>query len=83
MDNGAEVQNGGKMKYKITRASEDEIKPCAEAFAIKVKYHPHDTEWDEWAVEINTLEELQDFVKKYDRIVLDCESITIYDSYLE
>ena len=72
------------MKYKIQRVSTyNESKPCPEAFVIKVKYGNFDTEWDEWAVEINTLEELQAFVKKHGSIILDDDEIIIYDDYIE
>ena len=36
-----------------------------------------------WSIEINTLEELQSFIEKYGRIIMDWDSIEIYDGYRE
>ena len=36
-----------------------------------------------WSITINTLEELQAFITKYDEIIMTEDSIEIYDSYRE
>lgn len=36
-----------------------------------------------WCIEINTLEELQNLIAREGRIVMEEDSITIYDDYLE
>ena len=69
------------MIFEITRASRDSSKaPCSEA-------HTDGTldEWGakKWLIEINTFEELMDFVDKYGDIVLGKRDIIIYDSYIE
>lgn len=115
------------MKYLVTRISksDDEIKPCEEAF--ETSYYEWDTrrykseeEFDSrlkimnclpwksegedhqvckegikrkflksgWAIEINNLEELDSFIKKYGDIVISnyrysIPKIEIYDDYRE
>ena len=70
------------MKYIISRTSHrgnDKIPPCPEA--IK--------EQGEWIIEINSLEELEGFVRTYGAIVIEKWSgsnrldLEIYDDYRE
>lgn len=37
----------------------------------------------EWAVKISNLKQLQDFIKKYGSVVVDEDSLIIYDDYIE
>ncbi len=69
------------MKYTIERASSffTNNQPCKEAY--------RDKESDLWIVEI---EDLDAFIEKYKRIVIDCNGfldgikhIIIYDDYIE
>lgn len=63
------------MLYTITRASLDyEDKPCDEAVLNQEQ---------KWTVEFKSLEDLQAFIVKYRRIVIDKNSIIIYDYYIE
>jgi hypothetical protein len=63
------------MLYTITRASLDyEDKPCDEAVLNQEQ---------KWTVDFKSLEELQAFIVKYRRIVIDKNSIIIYDYYIE
>ena len=63
------------MLYTITRASLDyEDKPCDEAVLNQEQ---------NWTVDFKSLEELQAFIVKYRRIVIDKNSIIIYDYYIE
>lgn len=65
------------MLYTITRASlayDNEYKPCDEAMLNQEQ---------KWTVDFKSLEELQAFIVKYRRIVIDRNSIIIYDSYIE
>lgn len=69
------------MKFEVTRTStwfEEDIR-CEEARQEEFG----------WVVEINTLEEIIEFIKKYGRIVLDADKkdelpkIEIYDDWRE
>lgn len=63
------------MFYTITRASLDyEDKPCDEAVLNQEQ---------KWTVEFKLLEDLQVFIAKYRRLVIDKNSIIIYDYYIE
>ena len=66
------------MKFKVCRTSDclcDKGKPCEEAKYEKVEcrslYNGDKRLIDYYVVEINSLEELIDFVKKYGCIILD------------
>jgi hypothetical protein len=62
------------MKYRISRASDySGNSPCPSAIKEDGSYF----------ITINTLEDLMKFVKENGEIVLDDESIKIYDDYLE
>lgn len=71
------------MDYKIRRVSEygNEDKPCEEAFYTWKKGDP---DWEaHWSVSIRTLEDLQAFILKYDQIIINEDSIDIYDDWAE
>ena len=75
------------MWFKVRRASErlrfERIpKPCDEAVVIKEEPY-EDTTIKTYGVEINTIEDLLAFVKKYGEIIFDGEWICIYDDYVE
>lgn len=38
---------------------------------------------EEWVVRISSLKQLQDFIKEYGDVIVDEDSIIIYDSYIE
>lgn len=69
-----------KMLYQIMRASRlsRDFKPCEEAIENIV---PDSV--SNYAVSINTLEELQSFIAKYGECVIGENHIIIYDYYLE
>jgi hypothetical protein len=78
------------MKFIVDRASawRDESKPCESAVFFKKDYLDRNM----YLVELNTLNELIDFVKTYDRIIIDSgefsnkegmPQITIYDDCIE
>lgn len=76
------------MRYKISRASDifTRRKPCKEAVAVIHKEESKFTEpiiYTEYFVDINNFEELQNFINKYGRLVIDKDEITIYDWWLE
>lgn len=77
------------MKFEITRTStwfEEDIR-CEEA--RQEDYVKNNHLCKRWVVEINTLEEIIEFIKKYGRIVLDADEryelpkIEIYDDWRE
>jgi len=83
------------MEFIVSRTSIEngDDSPCKEAYRkiykrdnLPVDYWPKETE--AWFIRLNSLEELLDFVDKYDRIILtrDCNKswwIEIYDDYRE
>jgi len=85
------------MKYWVTRASEsgyEENPPCENTFLIKKRqgWGDYDDEYEYfYGVEINTLEEMTDFINKYGKIVLfktqeneiNYPRLQIYDTYRE
>jgi len=69
------------MLFEIHRASDDsDESPCEEARKV---CRPDAKGGDYWQVEINTIEELVAFSKKYGNLVFDPRSIWIYDDYME
>jgi len=84
------------MKFKLDHAhwrTDEETKKKYEVLGFKYKYD-NENNWysgepwmtirpDEVDIEINSLEELIEFVKKWGPIVLNEDNITIYDDYLE
>lgn len=74
------------MKFYVTRTSlgRDE-KPCEGAAPCKQEYFANGEmhELDAWEIEINTLEELIEFIYSQGRIVMNSGSIEIYDDYRE
>lgn len=78
------------MKYKVERASNydlyGETKPCEEAIG-ESKYAGTTILDTEWFIEIETIEQLLAFIKKYGKIVLSqgefYPEIIIYDGYME
>lgn len=83
------------MTFKIYRDSERNVKPCQNAYPIEVEREILDFDFDEngefvwniikrkdmdWAVEINTLEELMELQKEVqDALVIDRNKIEIHD----
>jgi hypothetical protein len=66
------------MKFQIHRVSlcSNEEKPCDGAFLVDGEYG--------WFIEINTLEELIALsVREDESLVVDKDSIYIYDDYME
>ena len=82
------------MKFTITNADywfdDDKRKQAYEKYGLNFKetdkeYKSHG-KWqrdENGTVEINSLDELMKMIKEVGAIVLDVESITIYDDYLE
>ncbi len=73
-------------KYTVSRVSAAyEARPCDEA-SLEHNVH-HD--WDEWTVELDGINGLQEFIAKHGQIILNngCDTrypnITIYDDYVE
>jgi hypothetical protein len=52
--------------------------PCKDAKSIKEQ-----TGYNDWQIEINTLEELMGLQNEVGQIIIDGEMITIYDDYIE
>lgn len=79
------------MRYRISRASDGftRCKPCEEAVAVTHREEsksPFVTEpiiYTEYFVDINNFEELQNFINKYGRLVIDKDEIIIYDDWIE
>lgn len=87
------------MIYIIERASEYKNKPCEEAVKRPFKSTSNFEITYYWSVEINTLEELHQFIDKYGSVVIynhysvfindknvyynNTPYILIYDSYIE
>lgn len=79
------------MRYRISRASDifTRRKPCEEAVAVihkeesKSQIFTDPIIYTEYFVDINNFEELQNFINKYGRLVIDKDEITIYDWWLE
>lgn len=81
------------MKFCVTRTSEgfdEEKRPCDESEKVVIPKKGNYLEHTEWVVEINTIEELMAFCKKYGDIIISeqsCEmkfnEIEIYDDYRE
>lgn len=82
------------MKYKLSQAksyvnneTKNELEKLGFSY-VKEKEIPIYGDWyckneNDLFIEINTLEKLQEFVKKYGKIVLSEDSIIIYNDYLE
>ena len=77
------------MKFEVTRTStwfNEDIR-CEEARQEEFVCNEH--LYKRWVVEINTLEEIIEFIKKYGNIVLDADKkdelpkIEIYDDWRE
>lgn len=77
------------MRFFVERASTSDIhKPCDEAKRIIIK--DGDREHKRWYINIDSLEELMIFFKKYERIIIEYDFILdkfivikIYDDYVE
>jgi hypothetical protein len=68
------------MQFKIKRASDilHEKPPCPEATLIR------DDGFDkEYEVTLTSLEDLMAFIKRHGELVINSDSITIYDYYSE
>ncbi len=64
------------MRFLVTRTSSClDYSPCQGAY--------QGTEPNDWFIDINTLEELMAFQKRYEELVLNSDSIEIYDDYRE
>ena len=80
------------MKLLVTRTSDQfrrkyKPRPCEEAFldsciTSKNKVSGKTTEEKAWFIKITSLKQLNDFIKKYGCVILDNESIEIYDDYI-
>lgn len=81
------------MRFKLSEAkiwNTDEEKRELERYGFKFSYDKHE-EWSDevWYreedgfIDISSLEELLDFVKKWGDIVLSEDKIIIYNDYLE
>lgn len=66
------------MRFAIDRTSAFMKKPCEEAYQIV-----ENDELADWYIDINTLEELLEFVKNNEKIILGENTIVIYDDYEE
>jgi len=86
------------MKYKLTTAKnfydktgkENSDKEKLEKLGLKFKdsssQWQSESQWykqEDGEIEINTLEELQDFIKEWGDVVVDEDRIIIYNDYLE
>lgn len=74
------------MRFKIRRTSKwDDTKPCEEAYILQGVHDPN-AWYQKWSIDINTLEDLIAFSKKYGDLVIITngeKSIEIYDTYRE
>ena len=73
-------------KYWVDDAEKDELEKLGFSFTKGKGVYESLGQWvisGDPEVEINTLEDLNDFVKTYGEIVLRENSITIYNDYLE
>lgn len=84
------------MEFLVKRTSTqwDDIKPCEEALRKQYieKHDQGDKVVDAWSLEIDSMESLMMFIKKYGEVVLmerdyfseaDIPVLEIYDSYRE
>ena len=72
------------MIYIISRASDwyGEKKPCEGACLHKAGNLEYGEE-NEWHIEINSLQDLQNLISEVGRIIINKEEIEIYDGYRE
>lgn len=40
-------------------------------------------DFEKWVIRITSLKQLQEFIKKYGKVIIDEDSIIIYDAYVE
>lgn len=78
------------MKFSITRTSAqwiDAPKPCEEAVLESRYLCAKDGDYELWnneyRIEIDSLQELVDLTKKYGEIIINGNSLEIYDDYRE
>ena len=71
------------MRYHITRTSDSfgEKQPCKNAVCAR-KYST-DKYFGYWYIEINSIPDLQELISEVGRIIIDDDSIEIYDDYRE
>ena len=71
------------MKYNIDRTSDtgnlNKRKPCSKAYLSGYD----EWQYPRWCIEINTIEELQELINEVGEIIVNKESIEIYDDYRE
>lgn len=69
------------MIYDIHRTSDwfRENKPCEKAELQSID----ELGYSKYTIEINTLEDLQELIKEVDSIIIDKDTIEIYDYYRE
>lgn len=69
------------MRFKVSRASaiDTEI-PCKDAY----KFPNKDGIYDSWYIDIDSLEQLEQFIKEYGDIIIYADNhICIYDTWVE
>lgn len=73
------------MIFKIARVSDGykaENPPCEGAIQTGIKTVAKDTLAPEWAVEIKSLSELMEVIDEVGDVIINRESIVIYDDHL-
>lgn len=67
--------------YKTSTGSSQFYKPCKNA--IPKEGYKDEDEYKEYCIEINSLEDLQQLIKEVGEIIINDDTIEIYDSYRE